>query len=225
VATQSISSATELRPGHVPAEELIPSRPTLPKLRQAAADCRACPLWKSGTQTVFGAGPKAARVMLVGEQPGDREDLAGEPFVGPAGGLLDTALQDAGIDRDDAYLTNVVKHFKWKQGRGKRRLHQRPNSEEIGACRPWLESELAVVKPEIVVCLGATAAKGLLGSGVRVTKDRGRFLEAGFAPAVTVTIHPSAILRIREREERAEARAEFTADLRKVARKLGARNG
>jgi uracil-DNA glycosylase len=205
-----------------PAEDLIPPRPTLPKLRRAAADCRACPLWRSGTQTVFGAGPRSARVMLVGEQPGDREDLEGEPFVGPAGGLLDGALEDAGIDRRDAYVTNVVKHFKWRQGRGKRRLHQRPNSEEIAACRPWLESELALVSPEVVVCLGATAAKSLIGGEVRVTRDRGRFLEADFAPAVTVTIHPSAILRIREKEERAEARAEFTADLRRVARRLGA---
>jgi uracil-DNA glycosylase len=205
-----------------PAEDLIPAGPTLPKLRRAAADCRACPLWRSATQTVFGAGPRSARVMLVGEQPGDREDLAGKPFVGPAGGLLDAVLADAGIDRRDAYVTNVVKHFKWKPGRGKRRLHQRPNSEEIGACRPWLESELAVVSPEVVVCLGATAAQSLIGSEVRVSRDRGRFLEAEFAPTVTVTIHPSAILRIRERKERAEARGEFTADLRRVARRLGA---
>jgi uracil-DNA glycosylase len=205
-----------------PAEDLIPAGPTLPKLRRAAADCRACPLWRSATQTVFGAGPRSARVMLVGEQPGDREDLAGKPFVGSAGGLLDAVLADAGIDRRDAYVTNVVKHFKWKPGRGKRRLHQRPNSEEIGACRPWLESELAVVSPEVVVCLGATAAQSLIGSEVRVSRDRGRFLEAEFAPTVTVTIHPSAILRIRERKERAEARGEFTADLRRVARRLGA---
>jgi DNA polymerase len=161
--------------------------------------------------------------MLVGEQPGDREDEAGEPFVGPAGGILDAALEDAGIDRRDAYVTNVVKHFKWKAGRGKRRLHQRPNSEEIGACRPWLDSELAVVRPEVVVCLGATAAKSLLGSQVRVSRDRGRFMEAGFAPAVTMTVHPSSILRIPERDERAEARAELTADLRRVAKRIGAR--
>jgi uracil-DNA glycosylase len=209
-----------VRGPHKPADELIPPRPTLPGLRRAAADCRACPLWRSGTQTVFGAGPTAARVMLVGEQPGDREDLAGEPFVGPAGRILDVALQEAGIDRDDAYVTNVVKHFKWKPGRGKRRLHQRPNSEEIGACRPWLDSELAVVSPEIVVCLGATAAKGLLGSKVRVTRDRGQFVEADFAPAVTVTVHPSSILRIQEDDERAHERAEFTADLRRVAERL-----
>jgi DNA polymerase len=158
--------------------------------------------------------------MLVGEQPGDQEDLAGEPFVGPAGGILDEALEEAGIDRRDSYVTNVVKHFKWKQGRGKRRLHQRPNSEEIAACRPWLDGELAVVRPEVVVCLGATAAKGLLGAGVRVTRDRGRFMEADFAPAVTVTVHPSSILRIPERDERAQARAELVADLRLAAERL-----
>jgi uracil-DNA glycosylase len=169
---------------------------------------------------VFGAGPKSARVMLVGEQPGDREDLEGEPFVGPAGGILDAALEDAGIDRSDTYVTNVVKHFKWRQGRGKRRLHQRPNTEEVGACRPWLDSELAVVRPDVVVCLGATAAKSLVGSKVRVTRDRGRFVEAEFAPAVTVTVHPSSILRIPDQDERAEARAELAADLRRVAKRL-----
>jgi uracil-DNA glycosylase len=170
---------------------------------------------------VFGAGPRSARVMLVGEQPGDREDIAGEPFVGPAGGILDAALQEAGIDRDDAYVTNVVKHFKWKSGRGKRRLHQRPSSEEIGACRPWLDSELSVVSPEIVVCLGATAAKSLLGSKVRVTRDRGHFVEGELGAAVTVTVHPSSILRIQEKDERDQERAEFTADLRRVAERLG----
>jgi uracil-DNA glycosylase len=156
----------------------------------------------------------------VGEQPGDREDLEGEPFVGPAGGILDAALEGAGIDRRYVYVTNVVKHFKWKPGRGKRRLHQRPNSEEIGACRPWLDSELAVVRPEVVVCLGATAAKSLLGTTVRVTQDRGHFVEAEFAPLVTVTVHPSSILHIPEEEERTKARAEFTADLRRVAKRL-----
>ena len=209
-----------MRERHKPAEELIPPRPTLPKLRRAAAGCRACSLWRSGTQTVFGAGSQSARVMLVGEQPGDREDLEGEPFVGPAGGILDAALEDAGIDRRETYVTNVVKHFKWKAGRGKRRLHQRPISEEIGACRPWLDSELAVVRPEVVVCLGATAAKSLLGTKVRVTRDRGRFVEAEFAPLVTVTVHPSSILRVPEEDERAKARAEFTADLRRVAKRL-----
>ena len=203
-----------------PAQELIPARPSLTSLRRAAASCRACPLWRTGTQTVFGAGPARARVMLVGEQPGDREDRAGEPFVGPAGEVLERALEEAGIERRDVYITNVVKHFKWRQGRGKRRLHQRPNAEEIEACRPWLESELDVVRPEVVVCLGATAAKALLGSEVRVTRDRGNFREADFAPAATVTVHPSSILRIEDDEERREARRELAADLRNVARRL-----
>jgi uracil-DNA glycosylase len=203
-------------------EEILPPRPSLAKLRRAAADCRACPLWRTGTQTVFGAGPPSARLMLVGEQPGDREDRAGEPFVGPAGDVLARALEEAGISRRDAYLTNVVKHFKWRAGRGKRRLHQRPNAEEVSACRPWLDSELAVVRPEVVVCLGATAATSLLSSKVRVTRDRGRFVETEFAPAVTVTAHPSSILRIPERDERAEARAALTADLRRVAQRLDA---
>jgi DNA polymerase len=209
-----------LRDGYRPAEELIPDRPSVASLRRAAADCRACPLWRTGTQTVFGAGSPSARLMLVGEQPGDREDREGEPFVGPAGSVLAKALEEAGIARRDAYVTNVVKHFKWKQGRGKRRLHQRPNAEEIGACRPWLESELHVVGPEVLVCLGATAAKALLGSKVSVTRDRGRFLESDLAPAVSVTVHPSSILRIDDDEERHRARAELTADLRKIARRL-----
>ena len=173
---------------------------------------------------MFGAGSASAKLMLIGEQPGDREDRAGEPFVGPAGEVLDRALEEAGIPRGDAYVTNVVKHFKWKQGRGKRRLHQRPNTEEIAACRPWLESELAVVRPQVLVCLGATAAKALLGSKVRVTRDRGRFIESDLAPLVTVTVHPSSILRIDDDAERREARAELTSDLRKVAGRLDGRS-
>jgi uracil-DNA glycosylase len=205
-------------PGH-PAP--VPERPTLPKLREAVDGCRACGLWRGATQAVFGEGPKSARVMLVGEQPGDREDVTGAPFVGPAGRVLDDALEEAGIERRDAYVTNVVKHFKWKPGRGKRRLHQKPNAEEIRACRPWLDAELRVVKPEVVVCLGATAAKALLGSGFRVTRQRGEFLEVDFAPLATATIHPSAILRIDDSEERrAEMRA-LVADLRRVAKRLG----
>ena len=209
-----------LRNGYRPASELVPSRASLTKLREASAGCQACPLWRTGTQTVFGKGSPKSRLMLVGEQPGDREDRAGEPFVGPAGEVLNKALAEAGIDRRDAYVTNVVKHFKWTQGRGKRRLHQRPNTEEITACRPWLDAELEVVKPEVLVCLGATAAKALLGSKVRVTKDRGRFLESDMAPAVSVTVHPSSILRIDDDAERREARAELTADLRKIATRL-----
>lgn len=209
-----------LREGGRSAEELIPPKPSLKKLREAAANCRACPLWRTGTQTVFGKGSPGSKLMLVGEQPGDREDRAGEPFVGPAGEVLATALAEVGIDRGEAYVTNAVKHFKWKQGRGKRRLHQRPNAEEVGACRPWLDAELSVVRPEILVCLGATAAKALLGSKVRVRRDRGRFLESDLAPAVSVTVHPSSILRIDDDSERRAARAELTADLRKIAAKL-----
>jgi uracil-DNA glycosylase len=197
----------------------IPDRPTLTKLREAAAGCRACPLWKSGTQTVFGAGRRSAEVMLVGEVPGDREDREGKPFVGPAGGILDQALDDAGIDRDDAYVTNVVKHFKWIP-KGKRRIHQRPNAEEISACRPWLEGELRVVKPKVLVCLGATAAKALLGAGFRVTQDRGDLVDTDLAPIATGTVHPSSILRIDDEEERRVAREEFTDDLRAVARRM-----
>jgi DNA polymerase len=203
-----------------PGEAPVPPRPTLPKLQDAVQDCRACGLYRDATQAVFGEGPRRARVMLVGEQPGDQEDRAGAPFVGPAGRVLDDALADAGIERRDAYVTNTVKHFKWKPGRGKRRLHQKPNAEEIRACRPWLDAELRVVKPEVVVCLGATAAKALLGSGFRVTKQRGQFCEVDFAPLATATIHPSAILRMDDADERrAEMRA-LVADLRRVAKRL-----
>jgi uracil-DNA glycosylase len=194
----------------------IPDRPGLRNLREAAAGCRACPLWKRGTQTVFGAGRRSAKVMLVGEQPGDREDREGRPFVGPAGRVLDEALADAGIDRGDAYVTNVVKHFKWIP-RGKRRIHQRPNAEEITACRPWLEAELQVVKPRVMVCLGATAAKALLGSDFRVTRDRGKLVESDLAPIATGTVHPSSILRIDDADERRVARDELADDLREVA--------
>jgi DNA polymerase len=198
----------------------VPSRPTLPKLRDAAADCRACGLWRDATQTVFGEGPRRGRVMLVGEQPGDREDREGAPFVGPAGRVLDDALAEAGIERRDAYVTNAVKHFKWKPGRGKRRLHQKPNAEETRACRPWLDAELRVVKPEIVVCLGATAAKALLGNSFRVTKQRGEFIDVDFAPVATATIHPSAILRIDDADDRRAEMKAMVADLRAVAGRL-----
>jgi uracil-DNA glycosylase len=201
------------------AEDLIPARPSLPRLREAAAGCRACPLWKSGTQTVFGKGRRGASLMLVGEQPGDREDREGEPFVGPAGRVLDDALEAAGIAREEAYVTNVVKHFKWRPV-GKRRLHQTPRANEIEACRPWLEAELSVVKPEALVCLGATATKALLGSKVKVTKDRGKLIDSELAPIVGVTVHPSSILRIREDDERHAAREELSADLAAVARAM-----
>jgi uracil-DNA glycosylase len=201
------------------AERRIPDRPGLRNLREAAAGCRACPLWKTGTQTVFGAGRRSAKVMFVGEQPGDREDREGKPFVGPAGRVLDNALEEAGIDRGDAYVTNVVKHFKWIP-KGKRRIHQRPNSEEITACRPWLEAELQVVKPKVMVCLGATAARALLGSEFRVTQDRGNLVETDLAPIATGTVHPSSILRIDDEDERRVARDELADDLREVAKRL-----
>jgi uracil-DNA glycosylase len=202
------------------AAELLPERRSLRALRHAAADCQACPLWRDATQTVFGEGSASADMMFVGEQPGDREDIEGAPFVGPAGRILDQALEDAGIDRGDVYVTNVVKHFKWRQGRGKRRLHQRPNAEEIGACRPWLEAELEAVRPKILVCLGATAAKALLGSGFRVTKERGKFVDSELAPRATATVHPSSILRIDDDAERRVAREELTRDLAAIGREL-----
>ena len=201
------------------AAPLLPERPTLPKLRRTASGCRACVLWKRGTQTVFGEGSGGARILFVGEQPGDREDIAGRPFVGPAGKLLDKCMEEAGIARSDAYVTNVVKHFKWEP-RGKKRIHQKPNSVEIAACRPWLDAELAVVKPRVVVCLGATAAQALLGPSFRVTKSRGAFVPSGLAPYVTATVHPSSILRAPdEAARRAETRA-LVRDLQKAARVL-----
>jgi uracil-DNA glycosylase family protein len=199
------------------AAPLVPERPSLPKLREAAAGCTACDLYKSGTQTVFGEGSRNAEVMFVGEQPGDQEDLAGRPFVGPAGRLLDEALVDAGIDRKAVYVTNVVKHFKW-QGRGKRRIHQKPNWSEIAACRPWLEAELNVVQPRVLVCLGATAAQALLGRQFRVTRERGRPVESELAEHVIATVHPSSILR--DPETRDQEYAAFVDDLKVVAKLL-----
>jgi uracil-DNA glycosylase len=201
------------------AAPLVPERPSLRNLREASADCRACPLWKDATQTVFGEGPANAAVVLVGEQPGDREDLEGRPFVGPAGRVLDEALEEAGIDRKQVYLTNAVKHFKWK-ARGKRRIHQKPNAEEIAACRPWLDAELAVVEPDVLVALGATAAQALLGRAFRVTRERGVPVDSDLAPNVLATVHPSSILRARDEAERRDAYAAFVADLSVVARLL-----
>jgi uracil-DNA glycosylase family protein len=198
------------------AAPLVPERPSLSKLRETAAACTACDLYKTGTQTVFGEGTSNAEVMFVGEQPGDQEDLAGKPFVGPAGRLLDEALVDAGIDRTKVYVTNVVKHFKW-QARGKRRIHQKPNWSEIAACRPWLEAELAVVEPRVLVCLGATAAQALLGRQFRVTRERGRPVESDLAQHVIATIHPSSILRS-DPETREQEYAAFVEDLRIVAK-------
>jgi DNA polymerase len=187
------------------------------RLAGEAADCHACDLWRNATQTVFGEGPADAQLMLVGEQPGDREDVAGQPFVGPAGRVLDDALAAAGIERDRVYVTNAVKHFKWR-ARGKRRIHDKPNRGEVAACRPWLDGELAIVKPRVLVLLGATAAQALLGTAFRVTRERGRPISGtGFAEHVVTTVHPSAIVRIRDRDERAEAERGLASDLRTAA--------
>ena len=197
------------------AANFLPQELSLPALREAAAGCKGCDLWRLGTQTVFGEGPESAGVMFVGEQPGDQEDRAGKPFVGPAGRLLDKALVEAGIDRSATYMTNAVKHFKW-QARGKRRVHQKPAWAEITACRPWLEAELTVVLPRVLVLLGAVAAQSLLGREFRVTQNRRKLIESDLAPAVTATIHPSAILR-GDPEQREAEFAAFVDDLRFVA--------
>jgi uracil-DNA glycosylase len=199
------------------AAEFFPTRKSLKAFRDAAADCKACDLWQRGTQTVFGKGPRRAEVFFIGEQPGNEEDLAGEPFVGPAGRLLDQALAEAGIDRAQTYLTNVVKHFKW-EARGKRRIHQKPNAGEIAACRPWLEAEIGLVKPKVIVCLGATAAQALLGPKFRVSKQRGQFIESTVAPYILATVHPSSILRAPDDETRHAEKRQFIEDLKKVAR-------
>jgi uracil-DNA glycosylase family protein len=198
------------------ARALIPPQPTLPRLRQAAASCTACPLYRNATQTVFGEGPEQAPLMLVGEQPGDVEDLAGHPFVGPAGRLLDECLAAAGIDRTHAYVTNAVKHFKWAP-RGRRRIHEKPAAAEIAACFPWLEAEITAVAPRVLVALGATAAQALFGRGFRVTRDRGRVIDSPWAPRVLATVHPSALLRAPDAETRHRETERFIADLRQVA--------
>jgi uracil-DNA glycosylase family protein len=203
------------------AADFIPPRRTLTSLRQASRGCRGCRLWMVGTQTVFGEGKARARVMLVGEQPGDQEDRLGHPFVGPAGRLLDEVLQEAGLDRSQVYLTNAVKHFKWERGeKSRRRIHKKPNDGEIRACMPWLEAELELVKPEVVVCLGSTAAQALLGRSFRVTKSRGKKHRAALAEAVFATVHPSSVLRSPDANARAEARRAIVSDLKKVARYL-----
>jgi uracil-DNA glycosylase len=195
---------------------LLPIRPTLASVKEVAAGCKACDLYLKGTQTVFGEGPPRARIMFVGEQPGDAEDIAGHPFVGPAGRLLDRALQEAGIDRRLVYVTNIVKHFKWEP-RGKRRIHAKPNAGEVAACRPWLETEIALVKPRVLVCLGATAAQALLGRSFKVSQQRGELVPSPLAPIVTATVHPSSILRAADDEARREEMRLFVADLAKVA--------
>src|SRR5918999_1786173 len=202
------------------ATPFLPEKRTLSALREASAGCRGCHLWRGATQTVFGEGLKKARVMLVGEQPRDREDRAGQPFVGPAGRELDRALEAAGIVRSEAYVTNVVKHFKFEE-RGRRRIHKTPKRFEIDACRPWLEEELRVVSPEALVLLGATAAKALMGSSFRLTKHRGELLDSELAPILTATIHPSAILRQQDDASRSAEREAFAGDLRVVAKALG----
>ena len=198
------------------AADFLPRRRTLTALREAAATCRGCSLYRNATQTVFGEGRTSAEVVMVGEQPGDQEDRRGKPFVGPAGHVLDEALEDAGIDRADVYITNVVKHFKF-QPRGKRRIHKRPSAAETAACRPWLDAELQAIKPKALLALGATAAQDLFGRSFRVTKQRGRPLDFDFAPLVMASVHPSSILRAPDEETRREEYELFVADLRALA--------
>lgn len=201
------------------AAPLIPPSPTLPKLIEAARRCQACDLYKTGTQTVFGEGSCNSLVMLVGEQPGDKEDLQGRPFVGPAGALLDRALDDAGIDRERVYVTNAVKHFKWEP-RGKRRIHKKPNAMEIAACRPWLDAEIAVIKPRVIVCLGATATGSLLGRDFRVTQRRGELVQSRLGLRILATVHPASILRAPDDDRRHVEYARFVSDLKVAANLL-----
>jgi uracil-DNA glycosylase family protein len=198
-----------------------PDSSSLSTVREAAEHCTACHLYKRATQTVFGEGPKKAPIMLVGEQPGDYEDVAGKPFVGPAGKIMDRALEDAGIDRKKVYVTNAVKHFKWEP-RGKRRIHQKPNSREVAACRPWLEAELRLVKPKLLVVLGATAGQAIFGPSFRVTRERGKVLSSKFAPKVVATVHPSSLLRQPDEESRRREYKNFVADLRVAVKAAGA---
>jgi len=203
----------------VGAEEYVPERHTLPSLRAAAAGCKGCDLWEAATQTVFGEGAAGATLMLIGEQPGDREDVEGRPFVGPAGRILDDGLEEAGIPRPSVYLTNAVKHFRWVR-RGKRRLHEKPNSQQVRACRPWLEAEIEAVRPRLLVLLGATAAQSILGPTFRVTQHRGKVIPTPLGTPAVPTVHPSSILRAPDEDSRAEAMAAFVSDLRSAARAL-----
>jgi DNA polymerase len=203
------------------AESFLPARRTLRTLAAAAAKCEGCPLYVNATQTVFGEGPSDAAIVMVGEQPGDAEDTAGQPFVGPAGRLLNGVLEEVGIDRSQVYVTNAVKHFKWTP-RGKRRMHARPGAREVAACHPWLEAELELLKPDVLVCLGATAAQSLLGRSFRLTQHRGEFIESAWAKWTLATLHPSAVLRAKQTDQADEVLADFTADLRRVAAKLRA---
>ena len=218
-----MSSVDQLRSSEPnDATPFLPERKTLSSLREAAAGCRGCPLWRNATQTVFGEGLKRSRLMLIGEVPGDKEDRAGQPFVGPAGRELDKALEAAGIDREEVYVTNAVKHFSFTE-RGKRRIHQTPKRFHIDACRPWLDSEIELIRPEAIVLLGATAGKALLGSKFKLGESRGRPLESDLAPLVTATAHPSSILRQRDDDARHAERRMFTEDLKRVAQMLAAR--
>jgi uracil-DNA glycosylase len=223
IAARSIRDRSRTKRGHSQSETssaapLISAHASLADLRRAASGCKACNLWKTGTQTVFGEGKSSAAVMMVGEQPGDQEDRAGRPFVGPAGRILDQALKEAGIDRAEVYVTNVVKHFKWSPAeRGKRRIHKKPRNSEIQACRPWLDAELDAVRPKVLVCLGASAAQALLGKDFRVTRDRGKLIPSDLAPNVIATVHPSSILRARDDESRQSQLESFIDDLKFVA--------
>ncbi len=201
------------------AAEYLPILHDLDSLRKAARACRGCPLYEHATQTVFGAGKVQAQLLLVGEQPGDREDIEGLPFVGPAGGLLNACLEEAGIDRDEVYVTNAVKHFKWEP-RGKRRIHKKPNAREIAACRPWLDAEIAAIKPALIVCMGATAAQALLGREFKVTQQRGKPIETQELPRILATVHPSSVLRATDSESRESERARFLDDLKQAAKYL-----
>ena|SRR5438105_11209872 len=203
------------------AQALVPHHASLAEVRSAASVCKACDLWKNATQTVFGEGKPRGSVMLVGEQPGDREDLAGKPFVGPAGRLLDEALAEAGIDREEVYVTNIVKHFRWVIAeRGKRRIHKKPSASQISACRPWFDAEIALVRPQVVVCLGATAAQSLLGKSFSVMRERGKLIKSALAPQVMATVHPSSVLRAPDEATRYEEKKRFIDDLKKVGQLL-----
>jgi DNA polymerase len=200
------------------AESFIPPKFNLSTLKSSAASCTACPLYKSGTQTVFGEGPAKARIMMVGEQPGNDEDLMGRPFVGPAGRRMEKALEEAGLHRREVYLTNAVKHFKWRP-KADKRIHEKPNVKEIGACKPWLKAELFLLKPDILVCLGSTAAQAVLGRKVKIKDERGKFFETPWAPSTYITVHPSSLLRHPEQEQRRRAYREFVSDMRRIARR------
>lgn len=203
----------------ISAADFLPARLTLPSMRRACDECKGCDLYKHATQAVFGEGPKSADLMLVGETPGDQEDIQGRPFVGPAGKLLDKALEEVGVSRDETYVTNAVKHFRWEP-RGKRRLHKKPSARQISACRPWLDAELAVVQPRVIVCLGATAAQALLGKAFRITQQRGRFFDSDGRATTMATYHPSAILRSPDPDDRHRMRDEFVGDLRRAVKRI-----